>query len=83
MGFILGNLPVRYLRLHLLFGRLQPNDCAPLIQRITSRIRSWTARVLSVVGRLQLVRSVLHNLQIYWASIYVLSVSVHHEGTSY
>ncbi|KAL0561777.1 hypothetical protein IC582_002218 [Cucumis melo] len=68
MGFVRGNLPVRYLGLPLLTGRLRSIDCAPLIQRITSRIRSWTARVLSFAGRLQLVRSVLRSLQVYWAS---------------
>ena len=39
MGFVLGNLPVRYLGLPLLTGRLRANDCVPLVQRITSRIR--------------------------------------------
>ncbi|KAA0037824.1 uncharacterized protein E5676_scaffold236G00720 [Cucumis melo var. makuwa] len=79
MGFVLGNLPVRYLGLPLLTGRLHPNDCAPLIQRITSRIRSWTVRVLSYVGRLQLVRFVLRSLQVYCASVFVLSACVHNK----
>ncbi|KAL0549397.1 hypothetical protein IC582_013879 [Cucumis melo] len=79
MGFVLGNLPVRYLGLPLLTGKLSPNDCAPLIQRITSRIRSWITRVLSFAGRLQLVRSVLCSLQVYWASVFVLPASVHNE----
>ncbi|XP_016902060.1 uncharacterized protein LOC103496880 [Cucumis melo] len=79
MGFGLGNLPVRYLGLPLLTGRLRSNDCAPLIQRITSWIRSWTARVLSFFGTLQLVRSVLHSLQVYWASMFVLPAYVHNE----
>ncbi|KAL4010462.1 hypothetical protein IC575_029954 [Cucumis melo] len=79
MGFVFGNLPVRYLGLPLLIGRLRSNDCAPLIQRMTSRIRSWTAQVLSFVGRLQLVRSVLRSLQVYWPSVFVLPAYVHNE----
>ncbi|KAA0026071.1 uncharacterized protein E6C27_scaffold581G00620 [Cucumis melo var. makuwa] len=79
MGFARGNLPVRYLGLPLLTGRLRSNDCAPLIQRITSQIRSWNARVLSFAGRLQLVRSVLRSLQVYWASVFVLPAYVHNE----
>ena len=74
MGFIIGHLPVRYLDLPLLSGRLGSSDCDPLIQRITSCIRSWSARVLSFAGRLQLVRSVLRSLQVYWASVFVLPV---------
>ncbi|XP_050938813.1 uncharacterized protein LOC127148660 [Cucumis melo] len=79
MGFVRGNLPVRYLGLPLLAGRLCSNDYAPLIHRITSRIRSWTTRVLSFAGRLQLVRFVLRSLQVYWASVFVLPAYVHHE----
>ncbi|KAA0049769.1 non-LTR retroelement reverse transcriptase-like protein [Cucumis melo var. makuwa] len=79
MGFVRGNLPVRYLGLPLLTGRLRSNDCAPMIQRITSRIRSWIARVLSFAGRLQLVCSVLRSLQVYWASVFVLPAYVHNE----
>ncbi|TYK18951.1 uncharacterized protein E5676_scaffold418G00380 [Cucumis melo var. makuwa] len=79
MGFVRGNLSVRYLGLPLLTGRLCSNDCAPLIQRITSQIRSWTARVLSFAGRMQLVCSVLRSLQVYWASVFVLPAYVHNE----
>ncbi|XP_031737043.1 uncharacterized protein LOC116402131 [Cucumis sativus] len=79
MGFSIGHLPVRYLGLPLLFGRLQSCDCDPLIQRITSRIRSWSARVLSFAGRLQLVRSVLRSLQVYWASVFMLPMKVHRD----
>ncbi|KAL4018288.1 hypothetical protein IC575_021879 [Cucumis melo] len=79
MGFVRGNLSVRYLGLPLLAGRLRSNDYAPLIQRITSRIRSWTARVLSFAGRLQLVHSVLRSFQVYWASVFVLPAYVHNE----
>ncbi|XP_038904291.1 uncharacterized protein LOC120090644 [Benincasa hispida] len=55
MGFSLGSLPVRYLDLPLLVDWLRVVDCAPLIQRITTHIRSWAARSLSFAGRLQLV----------------------------
>ncbi|TYK19523.1 reverse transcriptase [Cucumis melo var. makuwa] len=79
MGFVRGNLPVRYLGLPLLTGRLRSNDCVPLIQRITSRIRSRSARVLSFAGRLQLVCSVLCSLQVYWAIVFVLPAYVHNE----
>ena len=44
--FFLGKLPVRYLGFPLLSGRFRLTDCAPLIQWITSQIRTWSARVL-------------------------------------
>ncbi|KAL0541431.1 hypothetical protein IC582_021476 [Cucumis melo] len=79
MGFVLGNLPVRYLGLPLLSDRLRSSDCVPLIQRITSRIRSWSTRVLSFAGRLQLIHSVLRSFQVFWASVFVLPAYVHNE----
>ncbi|XP_038895780.1 uncharacterized protein LOC120083943 [Benincasa hispida] len=69
MGFSLSSLPVRYLRLPLLAGRLKAVDCAPLIHRITARIRKLMAQSLSFAGRLQLVRSVLQSFQV---EVYVL-----------
>ncbi|KAA0047412.1 putative non-LTR retroelement reverse transcriptase [Cucumis melo var. makuwa] len=46
---------------------------------ITSWIHSWTARVLSFAGKLQLVHSVLRSLQVYWASVFILPACVHNE----
>ncbi|XP_038885338.1 uncharacterized protein LOC120075757 [Benincasa hispida] len=58
-GVYLGSLPVRYLGLPLLSGRLRAMDCVLLIQRIIARSRSWVAWSLSFAGRLQFVRSIL------------------------
>ena len=65
MGFTIGHLPVRYLGLPLLSGKLWISDCDPLIQRTIGRIWSWSASVLSFAGRLQLVRFVLRSLHVY------------------
>ncbi|XP_038888139.1 uncharacterized protein LOC120078030 [Benincasa hispida] len=61
MGFVLGCFPVHYLGLLSLSGRLKAMDYAPLIQKITTHVRSWTARSLSFADHLQLVRSMLQN----------------------
>lgn len=37
-------------------------QCHPLIQKILSRINSWTAKLLSCAGRVQLIKSVLFSL---------------------
>ena len=77
MGFTISHLSIHYLGLPLLSRRLRSFDCDPLIQRITSHIRSWSARVLSFADRLQLVRSILRSLLVYWASVFVLPAKVH------
>ena len=65
-GFSLGRLPMKYLGVPLLSTRLSHNDCQPLIDKIMVRIQAWTSRSLSFAGRLQLLSSVLYNIQMYW-----------------
>ncbi|CAN1840218.1 LINE-1 retrotransposable element ORF2 protein [Linum perenne] len=75
-GFKLGALPVRYLGLPLISSKLTLHDCAPLINKVTSRIRGWSAKTLSFAGRLQLVNSVLMSLSQFWMSVFSLPLSV-------
>jgi len=65
-------LPVRYLGVPLLSTRLTHTDCMPLVERITTRIQLWTSSSLTYAGRLQLIKSVLFSIQVYWASIFIL-----------
>jgi hypothetical protein len=44
----------------------------PLVERITARIQLWTSSSLTYAGRLQLIKSVLFSIQVYWASIFIL-----------
>lgn len=75
-GFQEGHLPVRYLGVPIISSRLKRADCIALIDRITTRIQSWTHRFLSFAGRLQLIRSVLHSIQAFWTSVFTLPASV-------
>ncbi|GFZ12923.1 violaxanthin de-epoxidase-like protein [Actinidia rufa] len=72
LGFREGKMPVRYLGLALLTSKLKYSDCLPLIERITMRVKGWTNRALSFAGRLQLIKSILFSMQVYWASIFIL-----------
>ena len=76
LGFQMGTLPVRYLGVPLITSRLQISDCAPLVERILSRIRLWTSATLTYAGRLQLIKSVLFSFQVYWSSIFILPATV-------
>lgn len=40
--------------------------------KITERVNCWSARMLSYSGRIQLIKSVLFGIQIYWAQIFLL-----------
>ncbi|XP_021747410.1 uncharacterized protein LOC110713262 [Chenopodium quinoa] len=72
LGVSQGNLPFRYLGVPLSSKKLTINQCRPLVEKVTARITSWTARHLSYAGRIQLVKGVLFGIQTYWAQIFIL-----------
>lgn len=57
--FAEGNLHARYLGLPLLTKRISAVDYEPLIEKIRTRMSSWTTRYLSYAGRLQILQSVI------------------------
>ncbi|CAN1293028.1 LINE-1 retrotransposable element ORF2 protein [Linum perenne] len=81
-GFILGSLPVRYLGLPLIAGKLTVQDCEVLISKITSRIKGWSAKTLSFGGRLQLVNAVLLSLSQFWMGVFLFPLRLLREFNS-
>ncbi|KAJ6925333.1 hypothetical protein NC651_009871 [Populus alba x Populus x berolinensis] len=75
LEFRLGILPVKYLGVPLISSRLTHQHCLPLIERIISRIKLWTSASLTYAGRLQLIKSTLFSIQVYWSSIFILPAS--------
>ena len=71
-----GELPVRYLGLPLISKRLSAKECSPLIQAVSHRLQSWKAKLLSYAGRLELIKSVLSAMHLYWMSVFALPSSV-------
>ncbi|CAL1380141.1 unnamed protein product [Linum trigynum] len=75
-GFVVGALPVRYLGVPLIAGKLNTADCAALVEKITARIKGWNVRALSYAGKLQLVTAVISSITQYWMGIITLPVKV-------
>nr|GEU52723.1 hypothetical protein [Tanacetum cinerariifolium] len=71
-----GRLSVKYLGVPLVSSRLVFRDCKELVDRIRSRINDWKNKSLSAAGRLQLVRSVLGSMHVYWASVFILPICI-------
>ncbi|KAL0292827.1 UNVERIFIED_CONTAM: Retrovirus-related Pol polyprotein from type-2 retrotransposable element R2DM [Sesamum radiatum] len=67
-----GAPPTSLFGLPLLASRLSVADCRPILQKIEARIRGWDGIVLSFAGRVQLIKSVLSALQVYWAMAFIL-----------
>ncbi|KAL2235459.1 UNVERIFIED_CONTAM: hypothetical protein Sindi_1278100, partial [Sesamum indicum] len=76
MGFQEGQLPMRYLDLPLLSSRLSISDCQPLLLKIDARINGWEGISLSYAGRIQIIKSVLSAMSIYWASAFILPKAI-------
>ncbi|KAL2230770.1 UNVERIFIED_CONTAM: hypothetical protein Sindi_1671400 [Sesamum indicum] len=74
-----GHLPMRYLGLPLISSRLSISDCQPLISKIDARINGWERISLSYAGRVQIIKSVLSALSLYWASAFILPQKVINE----
>ncbi|KAL0444894.1 UNVERIFIED_CONTAM: hypothetical protein Slati_2212100 [Sesamum latifolium] len=76
LGFQEGSLPVRYLGLPLVSSHLTVKDCQPLIRKVDERLRGWDRLHLSYAARVQLLRSVITSLNIYWAMAFILPKGV-------
>lgn len=69
IGFKHGALPVRYLGLPLITGKLEREDYKPLVEKMTSRVTYWSPRLLSFPGRMQLINSALSSMYNYCCNI--------------
>ncbi|GJY24379.1 hypothetical protein Tco_0398037 [Tanacetum coccineum] len=72
MPFSEGKLPVKYLGVPLISSRLLNKDCKILVEKARNRIEDWKNKSLSFAGRLQLCKSVISSMQVYWASVLVI-----------
>ncbi|GJV08992.1 putative RNA-directed DNA polymerase, partial [Tanacetum coccineum] len=72
MPFLEGKLPVKYLGVPLISSRLLNKDCKILVEKAKNRIEDWKNKSLSFAGRLQLCKSVISSMHVYWASVLVL-----------
>nr|GEU30880.1 hypothetical protein [Tanacetum cinerariifolium] len=68
-----GKLHVKYLGVPLVSSCLIFRDCTELVEKVRERIRDWKNKFLSFVGRVQLIRSVLASMHVYWALVFILS----------
>ena len=69
LGFKEGRFPMRYLGIPFISRKLQKANYAPLLDRLNSKIDHWANNWLSYAGRMVLVKSVLHAICAFWASI--------------
>ncbi|KAL0445014.1 UNVERIFIED_CONTAM: LINE-1 retrotransposable element O protein [Sesamum latifolium] len=76
LNFQIGLLPVKYLGAPINSSRITLADCAPLIAKMDKRLQGWSSYRLSFAARVQLIRSVLCSLSVYWSSSFILPKGV-------
>uniref|UniRef100_A0A803QC53 Reverse transcriptase domain-containing protein n=1 Tax=Cannabis sativa TaxID=3483 RepID=A0A803QC53_CANSA len=71
-NFSRSTLPFRYLGIPICSKRLSRVESQELLEKMTGRIRMWSSRNLSYMGRATLINSVLLAIHAYWAQISIL-----------
>lgn len=63
-GFSCGSLPIKYLGLPLVSGKVSSRDCTDLISRLSRNIETWTSKFLNQAGRIQLISSFVQHARV-------------------
>ncbi|KAL0444873.1 UNVERIFIED_CONTAM: LINE-1 retrotransposable element O protein [Sesamum latifolium] len=56
----------------LISSRLTADDCKPLLLKVDERLQGWSSLRLSFAARVQLLKSVISALHVYWAMAFIL-----------
>ncbi|XP_042479159.1 uncharacterized protein LOC122060066 [Macadamia integrifolia] len=71
LGISICNFPTRYLGVEIFKGRLKKESLIPILDKVKGRLAGWKGKILSMAGRVELVRSVIlgmmnHSSAVYW-----------------
>lgn len=70
IGFNIGTLPFTYLGVPIFKGKPKTFHLQPITDKIRLKLSTWKASLLSLSGRVQLVRSVIQSMLLHYISIY-------------
>jgi len=69
-GFSHGSLPFTYLGIPLFKGKPKAIYLRPVVDRIQSKLHAWKGRILTLMGRVQLVNAVISSMLTYSFHVY-------------
>lgn len=78
LGFSSGSLPFSYLGVPLFKGKPKRIHLLPIVDRIKNKLASWKGSLSSIMGRVQLVQSIIQGMLIYSFSVYSWPFSLLH-----
>lgn len=76
IGFNIGSLPFTYLGVPIFKGKPKTVHFQSLVDRIKLKLSAWKASLLSIAGRVQLVKSVIQSMLLHCISIYSFPVKL-------
>lgn len=76
LGFSAGHLPFNYLGVPLFKGKPRKIHLKPIADKIIAKLASWKGSLLSIMGRVQLVKSVIHSMLLYSFHVYSWPISL-------
>lgn len=76
LGFSAGHLPFNYLGVPLFKGKLKAICLQPIVDKIKVKLAAWKGSFLSIMGRVQLVKSIIHGMLLYSFHVYAWPISL-------
>jgi hypothetical protein len=70
LGFTAGTIPFTYLGCPIFVGKPRAIQFQAMADRIKVKLATWKGSLLSIMGRVQLVRSVIHGMLVYSFHVY-------------
>ena len=71
LGFPIGTVPFQYLGCPIFYGKPKVIHFRMIADIIKNKLATWKGRILSIMGRLQLVKSIIHGMLFYSFHIYL------------
>lgn len=76
LGFRVGQLPITYLGVPFFKGKPKKIYLQPIVDRIKNKLSSWKGSSLSIMGRVELVKSVIQGIASYSFHVYAWPISL-------
>lgn len=76
LGFSAGSFPFNYLGVPIFKGKPSRAQLQPIADRILSKLASWKGMLLSIMGRVELTKSVVHSMLLYSFQVYAWPVKL-------
>lgn len=76
LGFNVGNLPFTYLGAPIFKGKPKAIHFQPIVDKVKNKLATWKASLLSIAGRVQMIKSVIQSMLLHTMTLYSWLVSL-------